>query len=234
MFKAYIPLLILASAASVFASTTTSSTSVSNCAAGSLSSYVSSYAPASLGCSIGVLDYSNFTYSAISNAPAASNILLTPTTDGFSFTQASGQPFVANGDVMQFAIYYNIFIDPAPVIVGARNSLDPPAGDVNITEYFCNDAILYPGTTSCFPPTTAAYSLTVTTASPTNSITFGNPARVSQTVGIVFTLDGTNGVASFDGLDSGTAVQVSPEPASFLLVGLVVAAGGYKLRKRAN
>jgi hypothetical protein len=135
------------------------------------------------------------------------------------------------GETVQFAIYYNIFIDPAPVIAGAENSLDPPKGDVNITEYFCNDAVLYTNTTTCFPPTTAAYKLTVTTQDPTASINFGIPAAQYQTVGIVFTLDGTNGVASFDGLDTATSV-ISPEPASILLVGLFFVAGGYKLRRQ--
>lgn len=229
MLKVIFPVLFLTSALTVFGAT---SAGVSSCASGTLASYASSYAPPSVGCSIGVLDYSNFSYSAISNAPSESNIELTPLSNGFNFTQADGTPFTATNEIMKFAVYYNIFIDPAPVIVGADNSLDPPVGNVSITEYFCNDSVLYPNTTSCFPPTASAYSLTVTTQNPTASITFATPATQYQTVGIVFTLDGTNGTASFDGLDSGTIVTITPEPASAFLVGLFVLAGGYKLRKQ--
>lgn len=204
------------------------------CATGTLAGYESSYAPPSLGCSIGVLDYSNFSYRALQNAPAASaiQVSLSDAGNGLSFSQVGGAPIAANGDIVQFAIYYNIFIDPAPVIPGANTHLDPPVGNVSISEYFCNDSILYPGTTSCFPPTSPAYSLTVTTAAPDASITFNPPATQYETVGIVFTLNGLTGIASFDGLDTNTDVTIAPEPASFALVGLFMLAGGYKLKKR--
>ena len=233
MFKALIPVLFLASAATVFGTT---STSVSSCGPGTLASYVTNEPAPGPGCAIDILDYSNFTYTPLSNAPLASSILLTPGSNGFDFTQVGGAPFTASGDVVKFAVYYNIFIDPAPVISGADNSLDPPVGNVNVTELFCNDSVLYPGTTSCFPPTSPAYSLTVTTASPTASITFATPAAVYQTVGIIFTLDGTNGLASFDGFSTSTTTNttttITPEPASTLLVGLFLLAGGYKLKKQ--
>jgi hypothetical protein len=74
----------------------------------------------------------------------------------------------------------------------------------------------------------------VTTASPDASVTFTPPATQYETVGIVFTLNGLTGIASFDGLDTNTLVNVAPEPASFALVGLVMLFGGYKLKKRSN
>ncbi len=232
MLKAALPVVFLLSAFSVLGSTV----GTTPCSSGTLAGYSSSYAPPSVGCSIGVLDYSNFTYVALQNAPTASDIAVAPaaTGNGFSFSQVGGSPFVANGDIVQFAIYYNIFIDPAPVIPGANTHLDPPVGNVSITQYFCNDSILYPNTTSCFPPTSTAYSLTVTTASPDASVTFTPPATQYETVGIVFTLNGLTGIASFDGLDTNTLVNVAPEPASFALVGLVMLFGGYKLKKRSN
>jgi hypothetical protein len=230
VFKFVLPVLLLTSAVSVYGTPTPA---VSSCGSGTLASYDSSFAFPSLGCSIGILDYSNFSYVSLSNAPSASSIEITPGSDGFGFTQVGGAPFTASGDVVKFAIYYNIFIDPAPVIGDSRLSLDPPMGDVSITEFFCNDSTLYSGATSCFPPTSPAYTLTVTTQKPTGSIIFGSPALVSQQVGIVFTLDGTKGVASFDGLDTGTDVtSITPEPASVCLVGFFLLAAGYKLRKQ--
>jgi hypothetical protein len=197
-----------------------------------LATYDSSYAPPSLGCSIGILDYSNFSYVPLSNAPLASDINVAPNSQGFGFTRVDGNPFVADqGEIVQFALYYNIFIDPAPVIAGANSSLDPPHGDVSITQYFCNDAILYQGQTSCFPPNATAYSLTVTPDSPIASIDFSTPAYSFETVGIVFTLDGTNGPASFDGLDT-TSNVITPEPASTLLIAVFMAGGLYRTRRR--
>ncbi len=232
MSKSALAALFFLSAYSTFAS----SVGTTPCTAGTLSGYSSSYAPPSLGCSIGILDYSNFSYVALQNAPLASDIAIAPAAsgNGFGFTQVGGAPFVANGDIVQFAIYYNIFIDPAPVIPGADTHLDPPAGNVSVTEYFCNDSVLYPNTTSCFPPTSTAYSLTVTTASPDASVTFNPPATQYETVGIVFTLNGLTGIASFDGLDTDTVVNIAPEPASFALVGLFMLVAGYKLKRRCD
>jgi len=232
VFKAVFPAVFLLSAMSVLGSTA----GTTPCGTATLATYESSYAPPSLGCSIGVLDYSNFTYEALQNAPSAANLELSPSTSGtgLNFSQVGGAPIAANGDIVQFAIYYNIFIDPAPVIPGADSHLDPPVGNVSITEYFCNDSVLYPGTTSCFPPTSPAYSLTVTTASPNASVTFNPPATQYETVGLVFTLNGLTGVASFDGLDANNDVTIAPEPASFALVGLFMLVGGYKLKKRCD
>jgi MYXO-CTERM domain-containing protein len=188
------------------------------------------YSPPSLGCAIGILDYSNFSYVNISNGPGASNINVTPSSDGFGFTQVGGAPFTASGDVIQFEILYQIFIDPAPVIPGAKLSIDP-SGNVDVTEYFCNDSNLSTSPSfSCFPPVAPPpYSISVTPTSPTATITFAIPAQIYETVAIVFTLDGTNGLATLDGADTDTFV--SPEPASLWLLGLAVLAGAAGLRK---
>jgi uncharacterized membrane protein len=74
----------------------------------------------------------------------------------------------------------------------------------------------------------------VTTASPNASVTFNPPATQYETVGLVFTLNGLTGVASFDGLDANNDVTIAPEPASFALVGLFMLVGGYKLKKRCD
>ena len=83
-----------------------------------------------------------------------------------------------------------------------------------------------------------ALSLTVGTAltgfPDTASITFNPPVGVSQQVGIVFDLEGGETGASFDGLDTVSLVSGVPEPAAAagVLLGLVMLAGGYKLRKQ--
>ena len=232
MFKTALPALFLLSSFSAFAG------SVSPCAADTLAAYINSYAPPSSGCSIGVLDYSTFSYQALQNAPSASDIEVTPvggSSHDLNFSQVGGAPISANGDIVQFAIYYTIVIDPAPVIPGADTHIDPPEGNVNVTSYFCNDSLLREATSySCVAPSSKPYSLTVTTASPNASITFNPPATQYETVGIVFTLNGTNGIASFDGMDADTSVASAPEPASFGLVGLFIAAAGYKLKRRKN
>lgn len=216
----------------------TSSSAVSACGTASLAGYESSYPfPATAGCSIGILDYSNFSYQAISNAPATNDIILTPSTSnqGFSFTQAGGTPFVANaGEVVQFEIDYNILIDPAPVIHGSSLVLDPPTGNVSVTQYFCNDSqYFYPGT--CFGgPTDTLHVGTPVTGYPYSAvINFSNPANNFEEVGILFTLDGTNGPASFDGLSTGTEVSLTPEPATVLLVGAFLF-GGFALKRKLH
>lgn len=211
----------------------TSTAAVSSCGTASLDTYESSYNfPSSSGCAIGILDYSNFTYRALSNAPAASDIILTPSTSnqGFSFTQAGGTPFVASaGEVVQFEIDYNILIDPAPVIHGSSIRVDPPTGNVTVTEDFCNDSIYYyPGTCYGGPLDTLSVGTPVTGYPYSASINFSNPAMNFETVGILFTLDGP---ASFDGVITGTQLTITPEPASVLLVGVFLL-GGYTLKRK--
>jgi hypothetical protein len=237
VIKIALPVVLAMSAISVFGS----SVGTTPCTAGTLATYSSSFAPPSLGCSIGVLDYSNFSYQGLQNAPASSDIEVTPSgsgSNGFSFSQVGGAPFSASGEIIQFAIYYNIVIDPAPVIPGADTHLDPPVGNVSITEYFCNDLTLQSPAHVCFPGESPAYSLTVTTAAPNASVTFHPPATNFQTVEILFTLDGTHGTASFDGLDTNTLVadaSIAPEPASLFLVGFFfLVAGGYRLKQQRN
>jgi hypothetical protein len=205
------------------------------CGAGTVATYQSltMNPPSTGGCAIGILDYYNFTYLPGTNAPAASAIDVTPSGSGFSFGPVTAAP----GQTVSFEIDYGIIIDPAPVIGGDDLKLDPPTGDVTVTEYFCND-ISYVGSGDCYPSTPAP-SLTVGTPGtgyPSEaSITFAHPATTSEYVGIVFTLTGGATGASFDGLDTVSIIS-SPEPASAagLLVGLLALAAGYKLRKQRN
>ncbi len=231
MHRKLLVFIFLAVASSISASPTTP------CSAGTLTSYESSYS-APLGCSIGILDYSGFTYHAISNAPAASAITLTPDASGFSFTQTNGLPFTASaGEIVQFEIDYNIIIDPAPILAGADNSVDPPTGNVSITEFFCNDSqYVFEGTCLTGIISNPVQALSVGTIPPLTlsaSITFTTPATAFQDVGVLFTLNGTNGPSTFDGLDANSVVVGEvPEPAACFLVGLGLVAASYTLRKR--
>jgi hypothetical protein len=207
------------------------------CVSGTVASYIAVTAnpPASGGCANGVLDYFDFKYIAGSNAPDASNIAVAPLGTGFTFGPVTAAP----NETVQFEIDYDIVIDPAPIITGGRLRLDPPTGDVTVTEFFCNDT-QYIGGGLCLG-SIPAQSLTVGTPGTnfpdTASISFDPTAKVSQQVGIVFTLNGGVTGASFDGLDSVSVVVVSaPEPATApgLLLGLLALAAGYKLKKQRN
>jgi hypothetical protein len=203
------------------------------CGTASLASYISNTAnpPASGGCAIGILDYYNFSYVPSSNAPLSSAINVMAESGGFSFGPITAAP----GQTVHFEIDYDIFIDPAPVITGDDLRLDV-AGDITITEFFCNDT-RYIGGGLCLG-SRPAQSLTVGNGNglPNSaSIVFNPPATTSQEVGIVFNLVGGATGASFDGLDSISLVSI-PEPASAgcALFGLLALAGGYKLRKRRS
>jgi hypothetical protein len=188
------------------------------------------------GCSIGILDYYDFTYHTVTPGtdPAASAITVMPEVNGFSFGPVSA----AANTTVEFEIDYDIYIDPVPRIPGASLNLDPPTGDVTVTEYFCND-VQYVYSGSCLGP--APFTLTVGTPGtgyPSSAvIDFGdNPATTSQQVGILFTLTGGATGASFDGLDAVSIVSSAPEPASaaVLFLGLLTLAGGYKLKRQRN
>ena len=228
--KLLLPLLLLAFSVTSFANP---SGSIGPCGTATLAVYEADYpSPASSACNIGILDYSYFSYHALSNAPSNTDILLTPGTNGFGFTQVGGAPFVASkGEIVQFEIDYTLVIDPAPVIGGADNRVDPPVGDVSIFEFFCNDQqYSFEGKCSGGNPQTLKVG-TKSTGYPLSASIIFNPAATNfQTVGILFTLDGTNGVSSFDGLD--TSVTLSPEPAYISLVGILLIAAGLKFRKR--
>jgi len=224
-------LLSLAIAGSV--STAFAGPVLPNCGADTLQNYITLTAnpPTTGGCAIGILDYYDFSYHLVSGGLQASSIAVTPLSTGFSFGALSGPVSVAAGQTLQFEIDYDLVVDPAPIITGDKLKIDPPQGDVTITEYFCND-LTYMYTGSCefgFQP----QSLTV--GSPDSnypsqaSIAFDPPATTQQ-VGILFTLVGGANGASFDSLDSSSTVEEgsfvvsTPEPpaAASLLVGLAL------------
>jgi hypothetical protein len=192
-----------------------------SCAVGNVAGYARDTSYPGGGCAIGILDYYDFSYHPLSNAPLASAIGVSPEASGFSFGPVSAAP----GQTVEFEIDYDIVIDPAPIITGDKLGLDPPKGNVVVTEFFCND-VEYVFSGSCLGSN--ALSLTVGTPGtnyPSSAqITFSKPATTSEQVGILFTLVGGTTGASFDGLDSTSVVVTSsvPEPpaAAALLLGV--------------
>jgi hypothetical protein len=233
--KLLVPFLVLGSFSTTFASST-----LPSCGSASLATYVTNNVYPAGGCAIGVLDYYNFSYT-MGNGPAATALDVAPTASGFNFSLFGGAPIkAAPGQTVSFEIDYQIVIDPAPIISGGDLRLDPPTGNVIITEYYCNDITFDSGTKTCLggatPDTLTLNSFNGVPSSA--SVVFSvDPARKFQDVGIVFTLNGGTTGASFDGLDADSAVlTLSPEPASAagVSLGLLTLAGGYKLRKRRN
>jgi hypothetical protein len=230
--KLLISLSIAGSISTAFAGST-----LPNCVIGNLATYenLTANPPSTGGCALGVLDYYNFNYLPGSNAPAASAIGVAPEGTGFSFGPVTAAP----GQTVQFEIDYDLFIDPAPIITGDKLGLDPPTGNVVVTEYFCND-VSYVGGGLCLGSRPAP-SLTVGTPGtgfPSSaSIVFNPPAMVSEEVGIVFTLTGGTTGASFDGLDSTSVVlYAAPEPpaAASLSLGIGLLAVAIVGRRRAR
>jgi hypothetical protein len=236
--KLLLSLLMAGSISSAFADSV-----LPSCATATLSSYIANTVFPGGGCAIGDLDYYQFSYHAVSNAPSDTAILVSQSAlgTGFNFSLVNGLPFTAAaGEIVEFEIDYNILIDPAPVIPQGKLSVDPPSGDVTITQYYCNDKP-YEGSGYCLgglapilqvgtPETGLPYSAT---------ITFSKPVTTSQGTGILFTLEGLNGKPStFDGVDStSTLVYLdTPEPAPWacLILGLSFLGAGYKPRKQRN
>jgi hypothetical protein len=220
----FFSLLIAGSLSSALASTV-----LPSCATNTLANYITLTAnpPSTGGCAIGDLDYYDFSYHQVSSAPAASAIQVTPLATGFSFGPVSAAP----GVTVQFEIDYDLFIDPAPVITGDKLGIDPPTGNVVVTEYFCND-IDYVYTGSCafsMQPESLTVGTPGTGYPSSASITFNPPANRTQEVGILFTLIGGANGASFDGLDSsstlvypGVSSVPEPPPAASLLLALAL------------
>jgi hypothetical protein len=226
-------------------STVFASSILPSCGTDTLSDYINNTVFPGGGCAIGVLDYYQFSYHTFNNPndPLASNLLVSLSNQGlgFNFSQVNGQPITAAaGTTVQFEIDYDIVIDPAPVIPQGKLSIDPPSGDVTITQYFCND-VQYVFTNLCLGgiPLTLQVGTPETGLPQSRTITFVKPAATSQGIGLLFTLDGINGASSsFDGVDSTSTILYldTPEPttAASLLLGLLTLFGGYKLRKQRN
>jgi hypothetical protein len=196
---------------------------ITPCVADTLADYKANFA-AGQYCSIGIMLYNKFDFQSSGTSDVmdtAADIYLTPEHYGFQISQTLGDPttdpFVDTNGTQQYDIFYQFTIDPGPVAGGASDTMDPPSGDVSITQYFCNDQYLSldeGGNPYCYLPdrdTNPPESLTVTTANPYNSITFSNPAT---TFGNVLTQINLNAddPATFDA-NTGV-INLSPDPAA--------------------
>jgi hypothetical protein len=113
-------------------------------------------------CSVGVLNFQGFIFDASGTGDAtllnASQIEVTPDPSGtlgggfsFSAVDPSTAPFAvgANQSATYFIDWFFV-IDPGPQGMSANLDLDPPFGDVSITQSYCADGTL-DGRDSCSP-----------------------------------------------------------------------------------
>ena len=228
------------------------------CMAATLSVYEEEVDDAPYECSVGLLNYTDFDLASASatngaTALSASQIEVTPVADigdpggGFTLTATNGGAFaVGMGQTASYTIGWYFAIDPGPEASGASLSMDPPLGDVMITQDYCNDSSFTNNNTQCevtgdfnsFP--FSPQVLTVTTIPPmlTDSIVFDPPAQMFANV--ITTIDlngdstsmgcptGMNG-SCFTGVTS--TVVVTPEPTAATL-GLACLLGMGLMRKR--
>ena len=123
-------------------------------------------------CSIGILNFSSFSFSVVSfTTPTGSghtaydptNIAVTPvstgTDTGLAYSaltlDTNGNPVaipfgVAAGDKAVYQIMYGYVIDPGPVDAGMDLGLDPPQGYVTFNRQLCADS--YFAGDSCYQP----------------------------------------------------------------------------------
>ena len=215
-----------------------------NCASGTLKSYEAGgsndFSCAIGGTSGGVAIIDGFLYSG----PAGDDSLIQLVPDvaglggGFNY---SGFPAATTGQTLDFNITYFYTIDPGPVGAGANLGMDPPVGNVVISESICVDSYFnapFDGT-SCSNGD-AVQSLSVNDNDPpvswTSEIALDPVAKFGADVEIqVVETGGAEGA----GFDSTTAVQTivnsTPEPVSTLLcLGGLIAIGAFRRYRKVG
>jgi len=148
-------------------------------------------------CSNGILNFTNFNfevYQSSGGAPlTASQIDLTPigTPDetgvtGFTFTGPDGQITVQPGEDETYIFSWLFLINDSGTAGGTSLTINPPGGDVTITEYFCLDSNFQnnqydgsaPGCTTSVEGSGAGVQVvTVATGNLFDSITFNPRAQ---------------------------------------------------------
>lgn len=188
----------------------------------------------------GILVFSNFTFSATSSGSPtlldASQITVTPDPEGLGggfifggFTAAA----VGARQTADYDIEYSYFIDAGPVSSGADIGMDPPFGNVSITESICADSIFAPDspTLACeipsdpFDPQTFSINDTNPPASWTNHLDLKPIVMSFANIDDAISLTGGATGAGFDSLTAtSTVVDPAPEPLTLLttLGGLLV------------
>jgi hypothetical protein len=198
----------------------------------------------------GGLDITNFTYAGPQGADG--NITVSPDVTasglGGGFTFGGFLP-QAVGSQQTYVIDYTYVIDPGPIGAGMSMTMDPPTGDVVITEDLCIDATftVSNGTTVCQGPNGGifnAQTLSVNTATPSNEFgtTALNPVVAEfETANLQFTFvvggpDAGGAISQFGTLQADTMVvdpAAAPEPlTSALGFGGLLAIGLFRRYRR--
>jgi len=196
-------------------------------------------------CANGILNFSGFGFDSsgdpVTGLKSNNDIELIPVgpprgqlgNTGFSIAAASGIFSVAAGQTATYVIDWHFVIDNGPGASGASLGLDPPFGDVSITQQYCVDSFItayqagsnpvcYTGTDARGP---SVQSLTVTTDLPFDSIIFNPAAYFFGDVRTIIQLNGGNLGAGFDAIaGTSTIVELSPEPGTWFLL-----AGGFMI-----
>jgi hypothetical protein len=241
MKRCFLPLAIVSLLA--LGSSLRANSLFSPCVAGTVASYESIRG----GCTVGLLVFSDFSFSNSGNAAALasdSDITLTPLAFGFSVTQTSttdpAPPLqVGINESATYNIGWHYFVDPGPRAGGADIQMDPPFGDSTITQYFCNESRLSQdgptATPSCLlgELTNSPVSLQVHNPSPlTASVTFTPPAAFGDVLTQIQLNGSSTQGAGFDALVSTQRiVDDIPEPFTSAL-GLVGLLGIAFLRRK--
>lgn len=204
------------------------------CQSGSLADYVALNSTG--GCTFNELTFFRFAFSPapVSTGGAAlataADIYLAPDTTefgtGFSFTSSYFSLPAAN---VPQSVTYNIgySVDPPPIIVGEELFLDPPYGDVTVSQRVCLNDVL--ANNCAFG---VALQQSVTPVSPLSSISFPYAVPFVD-IQDTITLRTTPGnPAGFDGLDTGTKVN-TPEPGTWALGAMGILFGLAWKRRRA-
>ncbi len=187
-------------------------------------------------CSAGILNFSQFSFQSFgSPAFTDSDIFLTPIdpgtaqlgSTGFKISGLSADPNTS----ATYVIDWYFAIDGGPYAGGASLGMDPPFGDVTITQSYCVDSFMsaYSPTadTSCSIPGAEfngyvpLQSLTVTVPNPEASITFDPTAQYFADVRTIIQLNGGELGAGFDSVSGATTIypgDTTPEPATMLLI----------------
>lgn len=226
------------------------------CTPGTVSVYVR-MAAAGDECSIGILNIDSFSFSSSPSAPlSAANIEVSPFSDGlsggltFCVVVAAGDPCtqatevpdgfsVMAGSTADYEIDYEELVDSGPAVTGSDMDMDPPFGDVTITQNLCADEFLIGSgsdesceVTTIDPP---VQSFSIDVASPSNHLDLMQPATVRLGVSNLIDLNSMS-TATASGFDSFTTQQdvaiVGPEPAPFVLALTGFLGLGFRLRSK--
>jgi hypothetical protein len=183
-------------------------------------------------CSSGILNFSQFTFQAFGEgAVGADQINLSPIDPGTAELGSTGftiSGLTADaGQSLTYVIDWYFAIDAGPRAGGASLGMDPPYGDVTITQSYCVDSFMSeysPNGFSCGVPGaefgSPPQSLTVTVPNPDATITFRPEALSFADVRTVIQLNGGQTGAGFDMVSGATNIYdpTVPEPATLLLI----------------